>query len=357
MRIIKKFSIFLLILTLLFSLALPVFAWTTENWFDNVVSDEVVSGAPSTGLASHKKHIILYNTEEQTYYYIVNTGTGYSVSFYVDANTDTFTMTNNNVTTFNVYKYVDGTWTQQTNEEGTKNLTSYVLSNCLYVGSGNGALFYIDNVQLEYENGQLKVDGVEQKKLISIEVTSFPKLQYEVGEDIDLRDGLIVTATYDDGSTADVTADCMLGGGNTDEEGEHTIKVWYGGLTTEFTIVVGEVADIDNNGLLSGLTNFFEDFFNGLFEGILSVVDFVITVLKKLGDLLLSLVALIQAIPLFLEGLIELISPEGPLVSTMKNFFGQNTYANSIFVMLLAFLGYGVFKSVKSLVKDGTDWS
>lgn len=356
MNSIKKVLVLIFTFVMFFVMSIPSFAWTTENWFDNVVSQEVIDGAPSTGLAFHKKYIVLYNTVEQTYYYMTNTGTGYGVNFYVDSNTDTFTMTNNNVTTFNVFKYVDRTWTQQTNEEGTINLTSYVLSNCLYVGSGNGALFYIDNIQLEYENGQLKVDGVSQKKLIGIEVTSFPKLQYEVGEKIDLRNGLVVTATYDDGSTADVTADCMLGAGEYGEEGEHTIKVWYGGFSTEFTITVGKVADIDNNGLLSGLTNFFRDFFNTLFEPILMLINFVINLFDKIGQLFQTLYEFIIKIPEFTTKFVSLFEPEGVLMSTVNSLFENNTYSNSVFMLLFALFSFGMFNAIKGLIKTIISW-
>ena len=67
---------------------------------------------------------------------------------------------------------------------------------------------------------------VPEVKLESIKVTPPQKLEYTVGEDLDLT-GMTVTAVYSNGDEKDVTADAVLSGFDKDEEGTQTIQVSY----------------------------------------------------------------------------------------------------------------------------------
>lgn len=67
---------------------------------------------------------------------------------------------------------------------------------------------------------------VPEVKLESIKVTPPQKLEYTVGEDLDLT-GMTVTAVYSNGGEKDVTADAVLSGFDKDEEGTQTIQVSY----------------------------------------------------------------------------------------------------------------------------------
>jgi hypothetical protein len=72
--------------------------------------------------------------------------------------------------------------------------------------------------------------------LASIEVTTRPaKTVYVTGEALDLT-GLVVTGTYDDGSTkAETITAADVSGYNKDTLGEQTLTVTVNGKTTPFT--------------------------------------------------------------------------------------------------------------------------
>ena len=76
-----------------------------------------------------------------------------------------------------------------------------------------------------------------EKTATSIAVTHLPnKVEYTVGDKID-RSGLVVTATFDDESTADVTTSCTLTV-DMKSAGEKTVTVKYQSCTTTFQITV-----------------------------------------------------------------------------------------------------------------------
>ena len=77
------------------------------------------------------------------------------------------------------------------------------------------------------------------KNLKSIAVTSNPsKTTYLEGESLNTS-GLVVTAYYDDGSTANVTGSCSFTGYSS-SPGSKTVNVSYSGKTAAFTVIVNE---------------------------------------------------------------------------------------------------------------------
>jgi hypothetical protein len=75
------------------------------------------------------------------------------------------------------------------------------------------------------------------KKLTGIEVTTLPaKVQYNLDDDFDSA-GMVVTATYSDGSTEAVTGYTLSGYDKT-ATGTQTITVTYQGKTATFTVTV-----------------------------------------------------------------------------------------------------------------------
>jgi len=81
-------------------------------------------------------------------------------------------------------------------------------------------------------------DG-DEKTLVSIEVTTQPtKTHYNLGEDLDTT-GMVVTATYSDGSTAAVTGFSVDGYDKT-KIGHHVITVTFNGKTAEFSVNVAD---------------------------------------------------------------------------------------------------------------------
>lgn len=263
----KRIINILLLFILVVSLSVPVYAWSSEDWWSNVVSDSVVQGAPSTGTASHKQYIVLYDTSTNTYFYLTQTGTAYNVQFYVSASTGTITMTNNSYTTFNVYKYENEQWIQQTDSEGTKNLTSYSLPYGMFVSASDKAEIYIDNVQLEYANGELTVGGQVIKQITSVSFTGPSKTIYGVGDTFDAS-GITVIAHYSDGTSADVTSDSIITIPDTSVSGMNIEgKIEYDIWSYTFTINVNEIETIipdegneTEKSILEQIIGFFGDF-------------------------------------------------------------------------------------------------
>ena len=68
----KIFSVFL-VLILMLSLSVTALAWSGDDWYSNVANTDVVNGDPSSTVQTHRGHIMLYDTVEQTYYNISNT--------------------------------------------------------------------------------------------------------------------------------------------------------------------------------------------------------------------------------------------------------------------------------------------
>jgi hypothetical protein len=85
--------------------------------------------------------------------------------------------------------------------------------------------------------------------LTGIAVTAPPtKTGYFPGEPLDLA-GLVVTATYDDGSTAAVTVTAeQLSGFDSSAPGTRAVTVTYGGKTASFTVTVWAVESLTLTG-------------------------------------------------------------------------------------------------------------
>ena len=81
--------------------------------------------------------------------------------------------------------------------------------------------------------------------LETIAVTTQPtKTEYEIGEQLDTA-GLVVTATYSDQSTADVTSQCTFSGFESETAGEKTVNVFFENHSTSFNVTVKAAAPAD----------------------------------------------------------------------------------------------------------------
>ena len=81
--------------------------------------------------------------------------------------------------------------------------------------------------------------------LESISVTAPAKIEYTVGEELDLA-GMKVTANYSDGTTKDIAAaDCEVSGYDKTKTGEQTVTVTYEEKTATFKVTVKEAAKPD----------------------------------------------------------------------------------------------------------------
>ena len=83
----------------------------------------------------------------------------------------------------------------------------------------------------------INVFAADDKEVNKIEITQIPtKTTYEVGDTFD-KTGLVVTAIYEDNTTADVTAKCQIDV-DLSSQGEKVVVVSYKGKTASFNITV-----------------------------------------------------------------------------------------------------------------------
>jgi hypothetical protein len=117
--------------------------------------------------------------------------------------------------------------------------TTSVLANDEYNISGFDTSSAGTNIVTVSYLGYTKPVAVQvlNKTLINVAFTAPSKTLYSVGDAID-KTGLNMTATYDDGSTADVTSNSEISGFDTSSAGTKTVRVTYMGITKTYNIVV-----------------------------------------------------------------------------------------------------------------------
>lgn len=117
----------------------------------------------------------------------------------------------------------------------TDDVTEDVTSLCTYTPANGSTLpAELENVAASYTAGQVTKTAsiaitVIARVLESIAITTNPKTTYEPGAALDLS-GMVVTATYNNGKTADVTASCTANpadGTVLSNEGEQAVVISY----------------------------------------------------------------------------------------------------------------------------------
>ena len=139
---------------------------------------------------------------------------------------------------------------------GTNGVQIDVTSACTFSPANGATLTTSDTtvtVTYLYQHDNLTFTTTQAltiRELTSIAVTTLPtKTAYKANEDLDLT-GVVVTATYDDGATANVTADCTFnpadGTGLTTSDTTVTVTLVEGSITktTSFSITVIELVSI-----------------------------------------------------------------------------------------------------------------
>ena len=81
----------------------------------------------------------------------------------------------------------------------------------------------------------------QQKQLVSISVSGQFKELYDIGEEFDPT-GIVVTAVYDDQSTADVSSQASFSGFDSSEAGNTTVTVSFGGQSAELTLSIAKLS-------------------------------------------------------------------------------------------------------------------
>ncbi len=96
-------------------------------------------------------------------------------------------------------------------------------------------------------NGDIDVPFDPIKRVRRIWISTKPtKKEYRRGEALDLT-GMVVNATYSDGSSTTVT-NYTVSGYSVDTMGVQTITVTFSGKTATFEVTVYQPGDADNNG-------------------------------------------------------------------------------------------------------------
>ncbi len=159
-------------------------------------------------------------------------------------------------TSYNEGESFDGTGmvlTATYDDGSTK--TNITTSTSGVTWSPNGSLSTADvKVTITYAEegyGSVSVDQaitVTGREIDSIAVTKMPnKTVYSQNEPLDTT-GIVVTATYVGGSTADVTASCTFAPETLTVVGTQTITVTFGSKTTTFNVTVNEITGPIANG-------------------------------------------------------------------------------------------------------------
>ncbi|MCF0199639.1 MAG: bacterial Ig-like domain-containing protein, partial [Bacteroidaceae bacterium] len=107
---------------------------------------------------------------------------------------------------------------------------------------------------------------VTPKTVESIAVSGTPAELYTF--DAFSHDGITVTATYDDESTADVTSSCAYTGFDNTQTGEQTITVTYEGKTTTYTVNVTSIANTQETAYTVAEARTLIDAGKGLSQGV-----------------------------------------------------------------------------------------
>ncbi len=118
--------------------------------------------------------------------------------------------------------------------------TMFAGANCLrlLMKMTEEATILVDNVSVYSVGADPVIDFEPKVTDVSIDVSDV-KTEYVIGEKLDTT-GLKVTATYDDGTTEDVTAEAEIDASAFDssKEGAYEIQVSYGDATKTFEVVV-----------------------------------------------------------------------------------------------------------------------
>ena len=134
----------------------------------------------------------------------------------------------------------NGTW----NANITVDIGSYNNSDKTWTGAANEVQF---SFAAQNRASKIAITLAKQKTLTSIAVTTSPtKTAYKIGETLDLA-GIVVTGTYDDSSTEDVTSKCTFSpsnGATLGTAGNQNVTVTYGGKEATQAITVASVSGL-----------------------------------------------------------------------------------------------------------------
>lgn len=91
------------------------------------------------------------------------------------------------------------------------------------------------------DEGEEQKEPEKQKELVSISVSGQFQELYDIGEEFDPT-GIVVTAVYDDESTADVSSQASFSGFDSSQAGSTTVTVSFGGQSAELQLSVAKLS-------------------------------------------------------------------------------------------------------------------
>ena len=195
-------------------------------WTDDIVDMFCVQGSGGTAANNYYGGV---NSRTSTRFYAKSTLTiapkeGFVITSAVfEATTNSYASALNNSTWTNASSEVSSTKVTITPEDGSKNMTAAIGATC---GFTSVTIYYV----LE--------EGYVPPVLESIAVSGDYKTEFTQGATFSF--GGVVTATYDNGSTKDVTNDCAFSGYDMSVVGDQTVIVTYEGVTATYDITVNE---------------------------------------------------------------------------------------------------------------------
>ena len=215
-------------------------ATTYSDWiFTNMTSKQTGSitahggtcygttGGKTTASITTKEKIASPKTI--TFYVSKQTTNTTSSSWKLQTSSDNSTWTD--VKTQSATSMSKGEWV-----EVTQDLSSYSDVYIRIYYTGTTAVRNIDDVELTFSTGSTETKTV---KSLSIEGTP---TDLWTGDNF-THEGITVTATYDDETTADVTNSCTYSGCDMSKTGEQTVTVTYGGQTTTYNVTVKTIGN------------------------------------------------------------------------------------------------------------------
>ena len=155
-----------------------------------------------------------------------------------------YVLNNNDESYHPIEIYDDGTHTFTLNYQFAGLVKNTKTNLEVYVKATSGAITIDANKAIGY----LWAQNIEERAIVKIEVTTMPtKVSYNFGENLNLT-GLVITGTFNDETTANVTSICTFSPANGDalvNEGTQTVVATYtdGDITlqTSFEIEVGSM--------------------------------------------------------------------------------------------------------------------
>lgn len=350
--IMKRIIILFLTFMLLLVSCIPVIAYDTVNWANNLAPADIRANAPSFDGDS----LIMYDTISQKYYRFIG-NYGYSGAYNFTGNKVEYD-NSGNTHWFGVFIYENESWSELSWQQYSYEFEDDV--NLLYVTNSWCTFMIEGNTILFLDDGSIRVNGKHWEytgpTITGIRIAEKPiKTKYIVNEDTELDlTGLVVMATYSDGTEYDVTSKITVS--DVDFTFVHGVKVHvtYESFEDTFVITVGD--GLSENESMSNLTFFesikklFSDMFDNLTKFFKELFGVLIDFVTFLFDMVIELAKIVLELPKLLSTLfggeadgeqVEGLFPT--MINVLGAFFSDNKNAKNITALAFVSVCIGLF--------------